>query len=167
MFALRCGTIGLLVIVLYPYSTTWLCASSQPPSIKMSVCQLQSPQYRATSKAVEVEADVYNGIPHGLFLGDESCPKQRLQLDYEKNAADDTVLNFDKFISHNVGSVGLIAKGRFLGVLIRDRKSRRSYFSIRKVLDLKRMDGNTEPSMISRSQGEAKFPLHLGVPEAL
>lgn len=130
--------VGLVLIVLSLDSTPCLCATSQAPVIKMSVCKLRSRQYRTSSKVVEVEAEVYNGSPHGLFLGDESCPKQRLQVDYETNAADESVLSFDKFISHNVGNLGLIAKGRFLGVLIRDRKTRRAYFSIRKVLDLKR-----------------------------
>ncbi len=135
MFTLRCGTISLLV-VLSVYSTLCLRASSQPPSIKMSVCQLRSHQYRTSSKVVEVKAEVFNGFPHGLFLGDESCPKQRLQVDYETNAADESVLKFDKFISNNIGNRGLIAKARFLGVLIRDGKAGHSYFSIRKVLAL-------------------------------
>jgi hypothetical protein len=123
MFRLR-----LLFIVLSLNSTFCLCASPQPQSIQMSLCQIGARQYGKSLELVEVKADLYNGMPHGLFLGNESCPKQRIQIDYEKRNADESLLGFDKFISQNVGNIGLIGNGRFLGMLKQNRATGRSFF---------------------------------------
>lgn len=103
----------------------------------MNICQAVPSNYRNTTKLVEISAYLYNGMPHGLFLGDDRCPKRKLQIDYEQPYVDGSLGELDKFVSNNIGNIGLIGNGRFLGIFKQDSTARRTYFSVQKVIDLR------------------------------
>lgn len=116
------------------------CTHSQTATgapIKTTLCDISMPSGARVFQRVEIDADLYNAMPHGLFLGDRQCPKQRLQADYQTANADSSIIKLDKLVSLNVGNIGIIATGRFSGVIEKDRSSGRLFLSLKHVSELR------------------------------
>ena len=135
-------------------------ARSQSAKPLTNLCQISTRSGRVVSKRIEFDADLFNAMPHGIFLGDQRCPKQKLQVEYQTVNAAPSIINLDKFISRNIGNVGLIASGRFCGVVERDRVSGRLFLSLRSVTGLHSKGMPSEEPDAPPAIGQADTLLH-------
>lgn len=102
----------------------------------VTFCKFITQSKHMHSRYVEVDADLFNAMPHGLFLGDPSCPKRKLAIDYKTSGADSSVAALDELYLDNVGTIGRIAKGSFCGKIERDQATHRIYLRVHRVLHL-------------------------------
>lgn len=128
----------LLVQVVVPICLSTSCgfAFTQSPKSQASLCQIVSHSNKYMHRSVEISANVYGAWPHGFFLEDQGCPKKTIRFDYETSGGDPSITQFDKLVSHNALHMGLIASGRFRGVVQRDRVSGRLFLSLKSVIGL-------------------------------
>jgi hypothetical protein len=111
-------------------------AYSQPQDAQTSVCQIMGHPEEKVPRQIEVDADLYNVMPHGIYLGDQRCSKRLLQIDFHVENADVSVAELQKFISSSMEHGPLIGSGRFLGMLKRDHSSKRIYLLVESVKNL-------------------------------
>lgn len=128
---------ALQVIAVVFASTMCVEAYSQSVNAQTSVCQIMEHPEKKVPRQVEVDADLYNVMPHGIYLGDQRCSKRLLQIDFHVENADASVAELQKFISSSMEHGPLIGSGRFLGMLTRDRSSKRMYLLVKSVKDLR------------------------------
>jgi hypothetical protein len=127
----------LTVFAVVFVSTVSLEAYSQTLDAQTSVCQIIGHPEKKVPRQVEVDADLYNVMPHGIYLGDQRCSKRLLQIDFHVENADASVAELQKFISSSMEHGPLIGSGRFLGMLTRDHSSKRMYLLVKSVKNLR------------------------------
>ena len=127
-------------------STMCVEAYSQSVNAQTSVCQIMEHPEKKVPRQIEVDADLYNVMPHGIYLGDQRCSKRLLQIDFHVENADASVAELQKFISISMKHGPLIGSGQFLGMLMRDHSSRRMYLLVKSVKNL-RAEGWTPESL--------------------
>ena len=122
----------LIALVISPA----LCAgaSAQPKYTQAAICQIAS-QRGKYPQLVQIEADLFNGMPHGLFIGDTTCPRRKIRIDYKTAGAEPSVVSFDKYVLQNFAITGLIGHGRFCGSIKHDPGTGRIYLLLQTVLD--------------------------------
>ena len=128
---------ALQVIAVVFASTMCVEAYSQSVNAQTSVCQIMGYSEKKVPRQVEVDADLYNVMPHGIYLGDQRCAKRLLQIDFHVENADASVAELQKFISSSMKHGPLIGSGHFLGMLMRDHSSRRMYLLVKSVQNLR------------------------------
>jgi len=141
----------LQVIAVVFASTMCVEAHSQSVNAQTSVCQIMEHPEKKVPRQVEVDADLYNVMPHGTYLGDQHCSKRLLQIDFRVENADASVVELRKFISSSMKHGPLIASGRFSGMLMRDSLSRRLYLMVKSVKNLQAKGWTPEASDIPPS----------------
>lgn len=117
-------------------SAVFLGTYSQSANAQTSVCHIVGHPEKKVPRQVQVDADLFNVMPHGLFLGDQHCSKRLLQIDFRVENADASVVELRKFISSSMEHGPLIASGQFCGVLMRDHSSTRLYLLVKSVKNL-------------------------------
>jgi hypothetical protein len=150
----------LQVIAVVFASTMCVEAYSQSVNAQTSVCQIMEHPEKKVPRQVEVDADLYNVMPHGIYLGDQHCSKRLLQIDFHVENADASVVELHKFISSSMKHGPLIAGGRFSGMLMRDSSSRRLYLMVKSVKNLQAKGWTPEASDIPPSVDVPDTLLH-------
>jgi hypothetical protein len=130
-------------------------SSDQPDYKRVGVCDVLAPASHMQGELVEIEAEVHNAIPHGLYLVDQRCPKRSLQLDYQLKDADPSLSNFHRLIFNDV----LEARGKFRGRVERDSKTGRLYLLLRSVLDVQPVK-SPSPDTDKKPNAETETSLH-------
>lgn len=131
-FSLKAFRIIPAVLVLVVYMSD----SSHSLNAQTNVCQIMGHPKNNVPRQIVVDADLYNIMPHGIYLGDQRCSKRLLQIDFYVENADVSVVELRNFISNSMKQGPLIASGRFMGVLMRDNSSKRLYLMVKSVKDL-------------------------------
>jgi hypothetical protein len=117
-------------------SASCVCAFAQPTSAPLSLCQVVQHINKFAHKQLQIDADLHSAWPHGVFLEDERCPEKTLRLDYPSPVTDPRITELDRLILDRKLSIGIIASGRFSGVIERSRSSGHFLLSVRSVTAL-------------------------------
>lgn len=124
---------SLLVVVFLLSPMLCSGAYSKPEYIHRTVCQLTERHHQKYPRAVEIDADLFNGMPHGIFLGDSRCPQHLIQIDYKMKHAGPSLRKFNDFILQNYGSGPWIGHGRFFGLIQHDKSTGRIFILVERV----------------------------------
>jgi hypothetical protein len=105
----------------------------------MSLCEAKSHPVRARANLVSVDAELLNGMPHGLVLIDQHCREGGLLVDFFRTHLDPSLklLEDHLFEFHR-------ATGTFRGRIKVDRENRRRYLWLESVVNFK-CDPCSEP----------------------
>lgn len=106
---------------------------------RANLCDVASRSVRTGAKLISIDAELVNAVPHGLFLIDERCPNNSLQIDFARTGIDPSlnVLEHNIFCFHR-------ATGTFRGRIKLDSRTRRSYLWLESLLNFK-CEGCSEP----------------------
>jgi len=66
---------------------------------RLSVCEIQRKPSAFVKHLASVHAEIVSAMPHGIFLQDDSCPKNILLLGYDLPNADESVKNLPGALS--------------------------------------------------------------------
>lgn len=130
---------GALVLASIAFGST-LCVGASAATrdyAPTSVCTIAAQHDGRYPRSVMIDADLFNGMPHGVFLGDLKCPRRGIQIDigHDPGTADPSAATLDNYISRFSGFGGLIGHGRFCGSIKRDQTTGRIYLLIQRVFD--------------------------------
>ena len=118
----------------------------RPIYAPVKLCEISFRSERVNPKYVSIDAEFVSAFPHGLFLTDERCPRDVLQIDFPNTNLDPSVA----FIKDNLLGISR-ATGRFRGVIKRDRVTGRPYLWLQSVVRVQPTVPLPEPYNASRS----------------
>jgi hypothetical protein len=87
----------------------------KPRYVRISLCQISFKIERSNPRLISVDAEFVNAFPHGLFLTDQRCKRDGLQIDFPDAGLDPSVA----FIQNHLLQIHR-ASGTFRGILKRD-----------------------------------------------
>lgn len=150
----------ILVNLLAPVSrsTSFMFASPLTANSKAGLCQIVPRLDKYLHKRVEFSADLHSAWPHGVFLEDPGCSVKTIRIKYETQSKNPSVSAFEKFVTLNASRIGLIASGRFRGIVEKDPASGRPYLSLQSVVQL-------SPRTEDKGEGQVMKPIQMEDPK--